>query len=168
LYAYFLLQMTDKPIDAAGNTQYRFAFPKNRYVIGVVPVIAGTTVPTTPGTSYTAGASGAPPDNFHFVVSLNESALDAAHELGHAHGRQHAPYGSVINTDPTWPTGAYSGAAIGVPGWSVMTMANSPDKPATKKDIMCYPPDRSWYWISDYNFYYIFQWEKQSETAGDH
>jgi hypothetical protein len=67
-----------------------------------------------------------------------------AHELGHAHGRKHAPCGSAPDADPGFPRGD---GAIGVWGWD----QRSPKAiiPPAIKDVMSYCGQR---WISDYTF----------------
>lgn len=73
-----------------------------------------------------------------------ESGLTAAHEIGHAHGRQHAPCGGASGPDPAFP---YSGGGIGVWGYNITTKALI--DPAQGKDLMGYCQPE---WISDYNY----------------
>jgi hypothetical protein len=81
-------------------------------------------------------------------VGFDEVATDtAAHELGHAHGRQHAPCSSFgplpDGIDPQYP---YPGAQIGVWGWD---MFGGQLVDPTRTDIMSYCDNQ---WISDYNY----------------
>lgn len=77
-----------------------------------------------------------------------ESAYTMAHEVGHAHGRNHAPCGGAQGVDPSYP---YSGAGIGVWGYSMPDQALIP--PTMGKDIMGYCQPQ---WISDYTYGAIF------------
>ena len=59
------------------------------------------------------------------------SAGTMAHEVGHAHGRSHAPCGGASGVDPGFP---YSGGAIGTWGYSAATKQLM--DPAQTKDVM--------------------------------
>jgi len=72
------------------------------------------------------------------------SAGTATHEVGHAHGRAHAPCGGVSDYDSSFP---YSGGKIGPYGYD---LANKKlIDPATYRDLMGYCSPN---WISDYTF----------------
>jgi hypothetical protein len=71
-----------------------------------------------------------------------------AHEVGHAHGRQHAPCGGAGNPDPAFP---YPGGGDGV--WGYDQIAGALKDPAQYKDIMGYCSPN---WISDYHYAKIF------------
>jgi hypothetical protein len=71
-----------------------------------------------------------------------------AHEVGHAHGRQHAPCGGAGNPDPQFP---YTNGGIGV--WGYDSIAGALKDPAQYKDIMGYCSPN---WISDYHYAKIF------------
>jgi hypothetical protein len=71
-----------------------------------------------------------------------DSAQTAAHEIGHAHGRSHAPCGT--SGDASYP---YSGGTIGSWGYDVLTKKLY--SPTTYKDFMGYCSPT---WISDYTF----------------
>ena len=82
-------------------------------------------------------------------VGFAERAADvAAHEMGHAHGRQHAPCGPPGNLpdgiDPNYP---YPNGHTGVWGWDIVT--GELTDPADNTDIMGYC-DRQF--VSDYTF----------------
>ncbi len=66
----------------------------------------------------------------------------SAHELGHAHGRAHAPCGSPANVDQLFP---YTGGATGVPGYRLSSGELVPDA----VDVMSYC---SPVWVSDYTY----------------
>jgi len=70
-------------------------------------------------------------------------AWTLAHELGHMHGRGHAPC-DVSGTDTSYP---YPGGSIGV--WGYDPRVGSLHDPAVYSDLMGYCDDR---WVSDYNF----------------
>jgi hypothetical protein len=72
------------------------------------------------------------------------SADSMAHELGHAHGRPHAPCGAVGQPDPGYP---YAGAELG--GWGLDGRGKGTLAPPSNKDLMSYCAPR---WISDYTF----------------
>ncbi len=77
-----------------------------------------------------------------------DSAKTAAHEVGHAHGRNHAPCGGAQGTDPNFP---YSGGTIGVWGYNILDKTFL--SPAKGRDMMGYCPNE---WVSDYTFAALF------------
>ena len=74
-----------------------------------------------------------------------EAASTMAHEVGHAHGREHAP--CMLGGQPSDPGYPYAGAALGVWGWD--GPSNQLKDPDGYTDIMgyCQPT-----WISDYTY----------------
>jgi hypothetical protein len=76
------------------------------------------------------------------------SANTAAHEVGHAHGRYHAPCGNPALPDPAFP---YSGGAIGTWGYDILQKTFI--SPTTGKDMMGYCSNE---WVSDYTFAALF------------
>jgi hypothetical protein len=82
-------------------------------------------------------------------VGFDEVGTDtAAHELGHSHGRPHAPCSSFgplpDGLDPEYP---HAGGVIGVWGWDIFHHQLVDPNAAT--DIMSYCENQ---WISDHNF----------------
>ncbi len=73
-----------------------------------------------------------------------QSANTAAHEIGHAHGRSHAPCGGASGADSKFP---YSGGRIGGWGWNLVTKKLV--DPAVAKDFIGYCSPE---WVSDYTF----------------
>lgn len=78
-----------------------------------------------------------------------------AHELGHAHGRDHVQWpltGNVpaVPYDSAFP---YVKGSIGVVGWDTSSGTKSTE---TFKDIMSYGTPR---WISDYTFYWLWKYD---------
>jgi len=80
--------------------------------------------------------------------SGESSADTAAHELGHQHGRNHAPCGAQQGIDNSYP---YSGGGIGT--WGYDLVSGQLVNPSQHTDIMgyCNPT-----WVSDYNFTNFF------------
>lgn len=78
----------------------------------------------------------------------DDSANTAAHEVGHAHGREHAPCGGTQGTDPDYP---YSGGIIGVWGYDIGKKTFL--SPTKGKDMMGYCPNE---WVSDYTYTALF------------
>jgi hypothetical protein len=78
----------------------------------------------------------------------NQSPITMAHEVGHNHGRNHAPCvpqgGSISGVDSNFP---YSGAAITV--WGYDARSRELVNPMGITDIMGYCNDQ---WISDYTY----------------
>ncbi len=99
------------------------------------------------GQSYVVTA----PENADFRVgsgvgfSGESSAWTLAHELGHEHGRSHAPCG-VSSYDSSYP---YNGGSIGVYGLDTRPSPMLLYSPFTYSDLMGYCDDR---WISDYTY----------------
>ncbi len=77
-----------------------------------------------------------------------DAANTAAHEVGHAHGREHAPCGGAQGTDPDFP---YTGGSIGVWGYNILEKTLL--SPTRGKDMMGYCPNE---WVSDYTFKALF------------
>jgi hypothetical protein len=81
-------------------------------------------------------------------VGFDEVATDtAAHELGHSHGRNHAPCGPGLDPQSIDPAYPYPNGGIGVWGYDIVNGAMI--DPAVYSDIMGYCDTQ---WISDYNF----------------
>lgn len=77
------------------------------------------------------------------------TAQTLAHELGHIHGRRHAPCGGASGSDPAYP---YDVASIGVWGFDPRTSTFL--DPSDTHDFMSYcSPD----WISDYTWSAMFE-----------
>jgi hypothetical protein len=78
-----------------------------------------------------------------------DATITMAHELGHAHGRQHSPCGGAAGPDPSYP---YAGGGIGVWGYNIVTKALI--NPSSGKDLMGYCSPE---WISDYTYNALFK-----------
>ena len=101
--------------------------------------VAGLGFVSSPTEAYTRAAIG-----LGYGGSI---AIDTAlHELGHNHGREHAPCGTA--GDPNYP---YAGAQIGV--WGYDLLSGQLFDPTQYVDMMSYCDPT---WISDYNFTAIF------------
>jgi hypothetical protein len=92
-----------------------------------------------------------PPDvgqvdlRFAMGVGYPEYAADTmAHELGHAHGREHADCGGPDQPDPQFP---HPGGQIGV--WGLDTVSLELKPPTLITDIMGYCDNQ---WVSDYTY----------------
>ena len=77
----------------------------------------------------------------------SRGAATMCHEVGHSHGRLHAPC-QVQDPDPSYP---YPNADIGVWAYDRRT---EEFLPPTRKDMMSYcpNPDRTLAWMSDYTY----------------
>jgi hypothetical protein len=126
--------------------------PNDVYYYGLAPGILGgqsgcsNTSTSSRGSKVSAGwAQGYTPDDGR------TGAATMCHELGHAHGRFHAPC-NVQDPDPQYP---YPGANIGV--WGYDQRSDEFYQP-TSKDMMSYCPEPRWSaWISDYTYQAILQ-----------
>ncbi len=78
-----------------------------------------------------------------------ESANTMAHEIGHAHGRTHAPCGGASGVDPRFP---YQGGAIGAWGYDIFDKTLI--EPSKGRDIMGYCRNE---WVSDYTYNAFFE-----------
>jgi hypothetical protein len=76
------------------------------------------------------------------------AANTMAHEVGHAHGRLHAPCGGPASPDPRFP---YQGGGIGVWGYDIL--AKTLISPSKGTDVMGYCPN---VWVSDYTYDALF------------
>jgi len=81
-------------------------------------------------------------------VGFANQETTMVHEVGHAHGRSHAPCG-VSGGDPDYP---YQGGTIGV--WGYDLVAKKLVSPSTGKDFMSYCTPE---WVSDYTFEKLFE-----------
>jgi len=77
-----------------------------------------------------------------------DSVNTAAHEVGHAHGRNHAPCGGASGVDASFP---YSNGSIGVWGYNIFDKTLI--SPTRGRDMMGYCPNE---WVSDYTFTALF------------
>jgi hypothetical protein len=121
--------------------------PSDVYYYGLAPgILGGQSGCSNTGSKVSAGwAQGYTPDDG------STGAATMCHELGHAHGRLHAPC-NVQDPDPNYP---YAGAAIGVWGYDRRSDAFYPP---TSKDMMSYCPEpRTAAWISDYTYQAIVE-----------
>lgn len=78
-----------------------------------------------------------------------EAANTMAHELGHAHGREHAPCGGASGVDPSFP---YPQAQLGVWGYDIFDKTLI--SPTRGRDMMGYCPNE---WVSDYTYKALFK-----------
>src|SRR5262249_19276677 len=69
---------------------------------------------------------------------------NALHEIGHSHGRQHAPCGGGNNKDPQFP---YADGGVGAWGYDLLN--GKLFSPNDTKDIMGYCEPK---WMSDYTY----------------
>ncbi len=77
-----------------------------------------------------------------------DSVGTAVHEIGHAHGRAHAPCGNPGSTDPNFP---YTNGGIGTWGYNIID--GTFIRPTLGKDMMGYCPND---WVSDYTYSALF------------
>ncbi|MBX3214584.1 MAG: hypothetical protein KF850_21285 [Labilithrix sp.] len=79
----------------------------------------------------------------------SEAANTMAHEIGHAHGREHAPCGGAAGVDPSFP---YPQAQLGVWGYDIFDKTLI--SPTRGRDMMGYCPNE---WVSDYTYKALFK-----------
>lgn len=121
--------------------------PTDAYVYGLVQPASTFSAfcrsGCTTGLSYLVSNPNA--DGLRASVGVGFESVSAdtfVHELGHAHGRRHAPCGNVGNPDPDYP---HAGGSIGAPGWDVLTGELLDSR--QYKDFMGYCTPR---WVSAY------------------
>jgi hypothetical protein len=89
---------------------------------------------------------------FRCSVGIGYTGYDSeetmAHEVGHAHGRSHAPCGGATGVDPQFP---YSTGGIGVLGYDIVAQKYYPT--STSTDMMGYCDNN---WVSDYTYAALF------------
>jgi len=78
-----------------------------------------------------------------------DAANTMAHEIGHAHGREHAPCGGASGVDPGYP---YPQAQLGVWGYDIFEKTLI--SPTKGRDMMGYCPNE---WVSDYTYNALFE-----------
>lgn len=78
-----------------------------------------------------------------------EAAFTMAHEVGHAHGREHSPCGGANGPDPAYP---YPNAQLG--SWGYDILQKELIAPTKATDIMGYCNPQ---WISDYTYNKLFE-----------
>ena len=137
-------------MDGVRELRARDRPPADVYYLGMVA--PATSFATYCGASCTLGLSFAPrADEAKKRVSVGlgysgrffiEAML---HELGHAHGRRHAPCGNISQLDHSFP---YPQAQIGVWGYDIRS-AEPLRSPSITRDIMSTCGPR---WVSDYTY----------------
>lgn len=134
--------MRERRTDAPGDNAYYFGLVqpaatfRNYCLRGCVLGLAPQTTSIMPNAQVALGASFSDPQTYETMV----------HELGHAHGRGHAPCvenGEIDGVDPKYPDPT---GATGNWGWDSRTNML---EPPTNKDIMGYCEPN---WISAYNY----------------
>jgi hypothetical protein len=109
----------------------------------------------TAGLGYVAGAGDA---SFRAAIGLGWKEVSEgtmAHEIGHNHGRNHAPCGT--SGDPSYP---HPDAQLGVWGYDLVN--GTLFAPDTTKDLMSYCGPS---WVSDYTFEALFDRLAQVNNA---
>lgn len=121
--------------------------PNDVYYYGLAPgILGGQSGCSTTSTSARSGKVSAGWAQGFTRDDGRTGAGTMCHELGHAHGRYHAPC-NVQDPDPRYP---YPGADIGV--WGYDHRSGEFLEP-TRKDMMSYCPEPRWAaWVSDYNY----------------
>jgi hypothetical protein len=85
-------------------------------------------------------------------------AETVVHELGHVHGRMHAPCGGAQGIDPMFP---YKSGEIGVTGYR---LSDSALIPSSSTDVMGYCGPQ---WVSDYTYRAVGQRITEVNAQGD-
>lgn len=80
------------------------------------------------------------------------AGLNAVHEIGHNHGRRHAPCGTPAGVDPNYP---YANGEIGVVGWRINSTTLYDN--TSYADVMSYCDNR---WVSDYTYRGFYDWDE--------
>lgn len=137
-------------LDVVRQTRAGDRAPEDVYYFGLVApadthaIYCGTGCTT--GVSFTPRS---PSGNSQVSLGLGFTgpvSVDAVvHELGHAHGRAHAPCGRPDRPDPAFP---YPEALIGVWGYDARGTGQL-QSPESTRDIMGYCGPR---WVSDYTY----------------
>lgn len=128
--------------------------PSSTYYYGVFAPASSFSAYCSGGCVAGLGFVGGPSDSYtRASIGLgftgDGSVETMLHEIGHNHGRPHAPCGGASGPDPGFP---YSGGGIG--SWGLDIYSETLYSPSQFTDMMgyCNPT-----WISDYNFRQLFQ-----------
>jgi hypothetical protein len=145
-------------LDTIINKRLSDRAPKNVYYYGMFApsasfeqfcgqgcVLGLSPASSDPDDEYARGSIGV-----GYLDSYAESDVTFVHEVGHAHGRQHAPCGGAGGPDPKFP---YKNGGIGDWGFDVTKMTLL-DPAGKDRDMMGYC---SPVWVSDYTYSALFQ-----------
>jgi len=128
--------------------------PASTYYYGILAPASSYSAYCSGGCVAGLGFVGGPSDDYtRASIGLgftgDGSVETMLHELGHNHGRPHAPCGGASGPDPGYP---YGGGGIG--SWGLDVYSETLYSPGQFTDMMgyCNPT-----WISDYNFRQLFQ-----------
>ncbi len=141
----------DNLLNAVADLRVADGAPSNHYYYGVFEPAGSFNTYCSNGCVAGLGFVGGPGDSWaRAAIGLgfngDMAAETAVHELGHNHGRDHAPCG--VQGDPAYP---YSGASIGVYGYDLVS--GQLYDPGQFVDMMSYCNPT---WISDHNYKAIF------------
>jgi hypothetical protein len=143
----------DSLLNALANYRADESPPNDVYYYGIVNPASSASQYCGGGCVAGLGMIAGPSDPYGRVaigLGYAEFAHETAvHELGHNHGRQHAPCGGASGIDPNYP---HSGASIGV--WGYDLVSKELINPSGTTDIMGYCQTT---WVSDYTFAGLFQ-----------
>ncbi|MBW2456118.1 MAG: hypothetical protein JRI68_16485 [Deltaproteobacteria bacterium] len=138
-------------LDAVADLRVADGAPSSNYYYGIFEPSGSFNAYCSSGCVAGLGFVGGPGDSWaRAAIGLGYSgdmaAETAVHELGHNHGRDHAPCG--VQGDPAYP---YSGASIGVYGYDLVS--GQLFSPNQFVDMMSYCNPT---WISDHNYKALF------------
>ncbi len=140
-------------LDGVGNLRQTDGAPGSEYYLGLFAPAA--TFREFCGRGCIAGIAPLNQGNYQsqrYGLALGygdeDNRYSAIHELGHAHGRPHAPCGGVSGAEPGYP---HSGGTTGVWGFDFRTQRLL--DPSTK-DFMGYCEPQ---WVSDWSYLRLYQ-----------
>ncbi|MFO0758456.1 MAG: hypothetical protein U0359_18330 [Byssovorax sp.] len=141
-------------LDAIAQLRAKDGAPADTYYYGIFSPAGSANQYCSQGCVAGLGMVATSQDSYsHAAIGLGFSGdiatETAVHEIGHTHGRNHAPCGGAQGVDSQYP---YSGASIGT--WGYNLLDKQLYSPSGTTDLMGYC---SPIWISDYNFTALFK-----------
>lgn len=141
-------------LDSIANLRQQDGTPADVYYMGIFEPASSEQNYCGGGCVAGLGMLGGPGDSYsHAAIGLGYTGVGstetAVHEIGHNHGRNHAPCGGASGVDGAYP---YSNAKIGVWGYDLVNKTLF--SPNNTSDMMgyCWP-----IWVSDYTFNALFK-----------
>ncbi|MEM1031396.1 MAG: M66 family metalloprotease [Myxococcota bacterium] len=151
-------------LDGIADLRVNDGVPASTYYYGVFSPASSFSAYCSGGCVSGLGFVGGPSDTYtRASIGLGftgQGSVDTMlHEIGHNHGRPHAPCGGASGPDPQYP---YGGGSIGSWGFDVYSQTLYAPNQYTDMMGYCNPT-----WISDFNFLRLFQ-RVQAVTGNNH